>query len=452
MRALFRASLPIALGLFAVAVVRCKSSTQTAGVHPDRPTEGHTAPIPDPPPSRVTMHVSIFAEAIASELEHRLPLEGGGDVDLVAGQKLSYTWKRDPFQLRFDRGRLQVSTVASVLAHFLGERALKIHLDVAGEPVITPDYRAELQSTEVKVSAGGSFERVNHAVEEKLREQLVQTLEGFHLDVRPLLTELYARIAQPIPLPIGDPPSGCAELKVATIEAGPTVLAGGLEKDLGVVVLPSVTLPCSRTSTIPPPLPLLANVASIPSGPFTVVVPIAAEYRELSRAMDKAIGGRLYFSKEHPGLYMYRPEVFASDETVVIRMMIGGLVKLGSIDTSLDGEIFFSGHPRLQDNQITVPDLDLTAGTVDALLALKLALDRDSIREQARSALRLDVSERIAAVKNKLSTELTFSDGLGCVRAELLRSEITGIYPHQSFLRIYVTVNGQGAIYLPCKR
>jgi hypothetical protein len=149
---------------------------------------------------------------------------------------------------------------------------------------------------------------------------------------------------------------------------------------------------------------------------------------------------------------MEKPEVFSSDETIVIRMLIGGVINLTGMDTTLDGELYFSGHPRLIDNQITVPDLDLTPGTVDTLLGLKLAFDRESIRDQARMALRLDVSERLALVKEKLSSELSFDDGLGCVRAQLLRSEITGIYPHQSFLRIYVSVNAQGSIYLPCRQ
>jgi uncharacterized protein DUF4403 len=453
-------------GLASIAVVTfllaCSGgkSGPSASIHPTKPGEGRLGPAADPPPSRVTMHVSIFSDAIASELDQSVPATGMGDVDFVAGQKIHYTWKREPFQLRFDRGRLIVSTTATVLVRLLGERSFLIHLTVGGEPVITPDYQAELQSTDVDVKADGSVERVNRAIEERLKAELTAQLESFHLDVRPLVQELYARIAAPIPLPFGgggrgdghDHKGGCAELRVAAIEAGPTVLARGVEKDLGVVVLPSVTLPCSRTTTIAPPLPLLANVASIPSGPFTVVVPIAAEYGELSRAMEQAINGRLHFSTEYPHLYLEKPQVYASDETLVIRLNLGGVAEApGGVTTNLEGELYFSGHPRLADNQITVPDLELTTGTVDALLRLKFALDGNGIRDQARAALRLDVSERLAMVKDKLSKELSFNEGLGCVRAELLRSEITGIYPHQGFLRIYVTVNAQVSIYLPCR-
>jgi hypothetical protein len=416
-------------------------------VRSPRPGEGRPSPVADPPPSRVTMHVSIFGEAIRANLDSSLPATGEGDVDLLAGKTLHYVWTREPLVLKFDRGRVVVTTNVNGAVQLLGERKFTIKVRVFGEPVITPDYRAVLQSTEVDIRAEGSVESVNRTIEKTLQEQLTQTLETFQLDVRPLVEQLYARIAQPIPLESG----GCAELRVASIEAGPTVLAGGMEKDISVVVLPSVTLPCARTSTTPPPLPLLANVASLPTGPFTVVVPIAAEYGELSRAMDKAMNGKLFFSKEYPRIYLEKPEVFSAEETVIIRMMLGGTVDIGDMTASLGGELYFSGHPRLADNQITVPDLELTSGSLDALTQLKFALDGGSIRDQARQALRLDVSERLALVRDKLSTQLSFNEGAGCVRAELLRAEVTGIYPHQSFLRIYVTASAQGSVYLPCK-
>lgn len=434
-----------------VLAVSC-AGTSRQSIHPDAPPEGRSVPIADPPPSRVTIHVSIFPEALKAQLEASLPPGAEGEVDFLAGKTLEYVWVRDPFELRFDRGRVVVSTLVTATVKLLGDRVFKIQLKVAGEPIITPDYQAALQSAEVTVAAEGSLDRLNRAIEEKLRAQLLDTLENIRLDVRPLITEFYQRLMQPIPLPAGYGENGCATLEVAAIEAGPTVLAGGIEKDLGIVVLPSVTMPCARTSTVPPPLPLLANVASIPSGPFTVVVPVAADYLELSKAMEKSINNKLYFSKEYPRLYLEKPQIYSSGESLVIKLMLGGDLEVAGMATDLEGELYFSGHPRLVDNQITIPDLELTPGTVDSLLGLKVLLDGGSIRDQARAALRLDISERLNAVKDKLSTELTFKDGLGCARADLLRSEITGIHPHASFLRIYVTINAQSSIYLPCKR
>ena len=55
----------------------------------------------------------------------------------------------------------------------------------------------------------------------------------------------YLKLAKPLPFKVGDA-DACVRLGLQTIEAGPTVLAGGIEKDLSVVVAPSVTLPCTN--------------------------------------------------------------------------------------------------------------------------------------------------------------------------------------------------------------
>ena len=199
-------------------------------------------------------------------------------------------------------------------------------------------------------------------------------------------------------------------------------------------------------------MPLLQNVSTLPSGPFKVVIPVAARYEELSKALEASMKGRLHFSESHPELYMENPHVYPSDDTVVIKMDLGGNARVGSYSVPMTGEIFFAGHPRVIDNQISVPDLEITPGTASELLKLKFALDYQSIRDQARQALRVDISERLAAVQNKLSTEMTFAEDLGCVRGQVLRSEVTGIYPHPSFLRIYVQVDAQLGLYLPCKK
>ena len=405
------------------------------------------------------------------KLAGSLPRSGEGEAELLAGQTLRYTWQREPVELRFDRGRIAVTVKVLGRFQLLGERLFPISVTIIGEPVITPDFKALLQSTEVAVKADGPLDSVNRAVEEKLQGVISGTLQDFRMDVRPLLESAFARLARPIEVPVGDQVA-CAELRLAALEAGPTVLADGVEKDFAVVVLPSVTLPCtpvaSLSSSAPADggpslpdagpvvassfkLPLLANVASLPTGPFTVTLPVAARYEELSLAFESAIQGKLFFSEDYPELYLEKPHVYPSGDAVVIRMLLGGSARVAGLTIPMDGEIFFAGHPRVIDNQLAVPDLDITPGTAAELVKLKFALDGEAIREQARAAMRVDVSERLAAVKDKLSTELSFAEGEGCVRAEALRSEVTGIFPHETFLRIYVQVDAQASLYMPCK-
>jgi hypothetical protein len=318
--------------------------------------------------------------------------------------------------------------------------------------VIASDYHARLQSAEVHVDSDDPRLRAAQNLAgalDKIREQIAGKLETFAYDLRPTVAEAHARVARPLDLPLGDA-HGCAELRVLGLEAGPTVLADGVEKDLALIVAPAVTLPCAAPAE-PAPLPPLANVATLQPGPFTVRVPIAARYDELARAMSLTFpDGKLYFSKEFPQLYMEKPEVYASRDQLVLKLHIAGPIHKFGIHTTLDGDLFMSGHPTVVDNEIRVPDLEPTVETGSFLLRLKAALDGDSIRNQAREALHLDIGARLASVRDKLSTELAFANAEGCLRAGVNKIEVTGVYAHQSYLRVYVALTAQAAVYLPC--
>jgi hypothetical protein len=262
--------------------------------------------------------------------------------------------------------------------------------------------------------------------------------------------ESYQRVAAPIPFEVGDA-QACAVLKVTSIEAGPSVIAGGLEKDIAFVVEPSVTLPCSPAQLSPEPPPL-SNVATLPSGPFSVVVPIAARYEELAKAMSAAFtDGKLFFSKSFPELYLTNPEVYASQkDELVVKLHLAGPIKAAGISANLDGDLYFAGHPVVVDNELRIPDLEPTVDTKSFLLGLKASLDHEGIRDQARAALKLDLGQRFAAVRSKLSDDVGFGGDLGCLRSNVAKIEVTGVYPHASYLRVYVTTTAQAAVHLPC--
>jgi len=318
--------------------------------------------------------------------------------------------------------------------------------------VVSTDNRARLQAPTVQVTSSDRRLRLAQSVGgalDKIREQIEAQIKDFAYDIKPLIAEAHGRIARPIDLPLGGA-RGCALLSVLGVEAGPTVLADGIEKDLAVVVAPSVTLPCTWPETAPP-LPPLANVSALPTGPFTVAVPVAARYEELQKAMVLAFtDGKLYFSKEFPQLYMEKPEIYASKDQLVLKLHIKGPIHKFGIDTTLDGDLYMVGHPTVVDNEIRVPDLEPTIETQSFLLRLKAALDGGAIRDQAREALHLDIGDRLAEVRKKLSSDLTFGDNHGCLRSNVSKIEVTGVHTHQGYLRVYVALTGQASVYMPC--
>ena len=421
-------------------------------VYPPRPPTNAGDAIADPSPSRVVVHATVSSKAIARALDEALPKNGQGTFPLL-GSERGFTWRRGTPTVKVGQGRVSVDLHVDAKADLpLSSVDLPLEVRVLAEPIVTSDYVARLQSTEVTVTSSDRLVKVADSlggVLEKVKKEIEGRVAAFSYELKPMVAEAHERIARPLDLPLGDA-HGCAKLDVLGIEAGPTVLADGIEKDLALVVSPSVTLPCGATGPAAPPPPL-ANVSTLTPGPFVVNLAIAARYEELTKAMGLAFtDGKLFFSQEFPGLYLDQPEVYPSGELLVVKLHVGGPVKKMGIETTLDGDLFLAGHPKIVDNELTVPDLEPTIDTSSLLLRLKATLDGKSLRDQARQALRLDLAERLGKVKEKLSSELGFGDGQGCLRASVDKIEVTGLHAHAAYLRLNVAVTGRASAYLPC--
>jgi hypothetical protein len=403
-------------------------------------------------PSRVVMHTTITSTGLKSAIEQGVPETGEGTFPLL-GRERKFTWKRSPAAVRFGQGRIALEIHVDANAD-MPVSSLDIPLDfhIAAEPVITSDYVAKLQSLDVKVDSTGRLVKFADTVADvlaKVKKEVEAKLVDFSYDLRPLLGEAFQRVAKPIDLPLGDA-KGCASLKILGVEAGPTVLADGFEKDLAMVIAPSITIPCAADAAAQS-LPPLANVATIQPGPFSVSIPIAARYDELAKAMTLAFtDGKLFFNKDFPELYLADPEVYAGKDQLVLKLRIGGPIHKYGLDVDLAGDLYMAGHPQVVDNELRVPDLEPTIETSSFLLKLKAAVDGNNIRDQARAALKLDIGERLRSVKDKLSSNLAFGNGQGCVKAAADKIEVSGVHVHANYLRLYVGVVGRASVYLPC--
>ncbi|MCU0700350.1 MAG: DUF4403 family protein [Myxococcaceae bacterium] len=436
--------------LVALVVSGCAT---TMPLYPSRPASAVGAPPADPLPAKLVVHLTATADGLKRALDTKVPASGETTVELKGPRPVR--WSRAPFTLRFADGRVELKTELSLETELpvLGKTTVPVSVAVTGEPIITSDWKARLQGATSKLESKDLRLRTMQGVAgvlEKAQDALDGFIENFSWDLSPQLTRAWERVSTPIPFPVGDA-SACAQLRVTSIEAGPTVVAGGLEKDVAFVVAPSVSLPCPSDAPRAE-LPRLANVATLPSGPFTVEVPIAARYEELAKAMSATFtDGKLYFSKSYPELYLSDPEVFATkDEQLVVKLHLAGPIKAAGFSATLDGDLFFAGHPQVVDNVLRVPDLEPTVQTTSFLLGLKATLDANGIRDQARAALTLDLGERFRAVRERLSTDTPFDENLGCARTNVSKIAVTGVYPHAAYLRVYLSLTAQGSVYLPC--
>ena len=435
-------------------------SSCTEALYPPRPPLTPGPALADPPQSRVNMHISLTETGMRELIEATVPQQGEVPFSFLGQRKL--LWKRSPVELRFNNaaGTIGVRATITGQATVATNPTFAIIMTAEVQPALGSDFMALLQNPQVQVQSedkllkaaewgAGALTMIKDEVEKRLRE--------LRIDLRPLLAENYEKLARPINFPVGDA-SACVKLGVQSIEAGPSVLAGGFEKDLSVVVAPSVTLPCSPDKSMTTggsKLPPLHNVASIPTGPFEVIVPIAATYAELQKAMKQAFtDGKLVFDPEYPNLYLEKPELYASGGQIVTKLHLNGFVKKGwKID--LEGDLFMSGQPEIVDNQLSVPNLEPTIETKSAILRLKTTLDSDKMKKQIRQALRLDIGARLQTVRDKLSKDLIVRHKLNpgpeaCVKADIGRSEVSGLVAHDAYLRMYVKVSARAAAYLPC--
>lgn len=432
-----------------VVLMACATATP---LYPSRPSVSQGAPHNDPAPAKIMVHLTATADGLKQALDTKVPQSGEATFEFRGPRGVE--WQRSPFTLRFADGRIEVKTELQVLANLpvVGQLNVPISVSVVGEPILTSDWKARLQGAKSKVESKDLRLRTLQGLAgllETAQKMMDEYIEQFSWDLSPQIRDAWARMTLPIPLP--GTADGCAQLDVTSIEAGPTVIAGGFEKDLAFVVQPSVTLPCAAKTLSAEP-PRLANVATLPSGPFTVVVPIAARYDELAKAMAMAFtDGKLFFSKSYPQLYLTAPEVFASQtDQLVVKLHLAGPITAAGVKADLDGDLYFAGHPVVVDNELRIPDLEPTVETSSFLLGLKASLDKDGIREQARSALKLDLGDRFAAVRQKLSSDVPFDNGLGCLRANVAKIEVGPIYTHGAYLRVYVSATAQAGVYLPC--
>lgn len=434
-------------------------------LYPPRPPQLPGPALAEPPPSRMTMHVSLTSAGLSKLIESTVPLSGEVPFTLLGPRKL--LWQRTPVELSFDGATGKIGVRATINGEAMlpaTSKRFSLNFTAEAQPVLSSDYLAQLQSPVVTIQ---SDDRLLKAAEwsagvlSDLKTDLEKRLRELRVDLRPVLADNYQKLAKPFSFKVGEA-NACVRMGLQSIEAGPTVLAGGIEKDIGIVVAPSVTLPCTDEQGMAKgaaALPRLHNVASIPSGPFEVTIPVAATYEELQKAMSQAFtGGKLFFSKDFPDLYMEKPEVYASSGQIVVKLHLNGFVKKG-FKVHLEGDLFMTGRPQVRDNELGVPDLEPTVATQNALLKLKTSIDSDSIKRQARDALRLDIGARLQSARAKVTKDLLVRQRLSsgsadspeaCVKVDLGRVEVTDVFAHDAYLRMYVKVAASTAAYLPC--
>lgn len=420
------------------------------------------------------MHLTLTREGLQALLDALVPKADTGNYALLGAR--TWSWTRSPFALAFDDARKSMTATTDVTAtvEVPGtslQIAMKVSADV--QPVFTAQHRLVLQAVKVRVTSDDRRIKVAEygaGLTAHVEKTLQEKLTTLAVDLAPTFTALHQKMATPMFLPLGAA-SACFTLDVRGLEAGPSILADGLEKELALTIAPSLTMPCtvrgkdgtavSLDAATPAPvevgaLPPLRNSSGIEGGPFSLSIPIAAGYPELEKVMMLAFpDGKLFFSADNPGLYITDPRITSSGGEVVVAVRIAGFVEKG-VRIDVDGDLFLTGRPTVRDNFLEFPDLKPSLETEQVLLQAAVAWKLPELTAAVKKALRLDLSARLSSVKAKLTESLSMEkvvvDGVPalCTRAEIGRLEVKDIAVHDPYLRATVTTTALLLASLPC--
>ena len=322
-------------GAAALAAV-LSASACTEALYPPRPQQTPGPALADPPTSRVTMHLSLTSSGMSQLIEASVPQRGEVPFTLIGQRKL--IWQRTPITLTFDGATGKIGVRATITGEAtlpVGSKSFSLTMAAEAQPVLSSDYLAQLRAPNVSIT---SEDRLLRAAEwgrrRAVRSQGTDrkaACRAAHRSAADARTELPGRWRSRFPSRSAMPRPVVAW---AWWRSKPARRCWpGVSKRSRCGHRPSITMPCTNEAgmaqgakTVPP----LHNVSSIPSGPFTVTMPVAATYEELQRAMKQAFtNGKLFFSPEYPDLYLERPEVYASGGQVVTKLHLDGFVKKG---------------------------------------------------------------------------------------------------------------------------
>jgi hypothetical protein len=408
-----------------------------------------------PRPSTAVLHLSLAGDALRAAIDQQIPQSPSGDFTLH-GIKLRASLSREPVDLHFENDRVVLHTTGtiSVFGPVTGyNHKIPIDLTVRAAPVVASDYQVRLQDVDVDLHPTNPLLEKAAEVVGGLRwvDGLMRGKLGeVTYDLRPLLAQGATWANTPVKLPIDD--KSCVRARVSAVMAGPTILAGGFEKNLALVIAPSVyvegatpTGQCDPT-TPPPPLPLLQNVEALQPGPFTVELPIDLDYGVVSREFGKRFipAGGLRATPDHD-LFLDQPRVYPSSGKMVIAMHLSG--KVGRYQEN--GEIYLAGNPSAENGRFTVPDLAVTVESKDYLLKLANVVMSDDMAKSASAQMDFDLRPTIDSITANLTRRFPV-ENLGCLIAGVDHVDVLGFEFHDASMRVRLAVTAHAEMDAPC--
>ena len=402
-------------------------------------------PIAQAQPFKHHIHFGATQEGLLAVLEEQLPTEG-----VIKHKKHQYQYSRGSFLLDIQDNHIRFVLPLSI-QNIPAWGHADVDVTVQVRPLLTQDYKFLLQDLNIDIQLKGKSLKVLNwfvGIEDFLVSFIEEEVQNADMDIRPLMSELFATYAKPLSFPVGKT-EGCIAYNISRIEMDDTKYIRGIEQDMTLTLAPSVTIPCNPLVENAS-LPVLNHISAVDTGHHEMVIPIAISYEGLRKSLGRIFtDGKFFFSAEHKELYVTEPDIFTVDESLIIKMNLKG--KLRSIfSPKIDGAIYFKGTIRIRDNVLTVDEIDTYADTGELLLKLATDLKKQAIILELHKALKFDITQLIAQNKERFSRPYSLLNGKACAKNVIEDVTIDDIFLHKSYVRAYMRGYTSTSIYVPC--
>lgn len=421
---------PAVLAVAALALAACGTRVDVPA--PD--TAAATLPFPEPPPSVVTLPISLELGAVVRKVEGAVPRTQSredewhpmGKVPVLGTLYVKEMWERDPLEIGLEGNGVEVSTQVRYRARIAEQTCFPrlgcrwTQLAWCGHEGTMPSLRVGLNTrlrwrrdwtvepattaAPVRTGAPCRLTRANVDVSDRVQKAVQGLLDGAvpqvdaemrkALVLRSKVEDVWTRLQEPIPAGKG---VFLLFRPEAIAVAEPTARGTRMSTTVAVTTRPRVVLG-ERPETRALPLPDFSR--SVPrAGGFRVTLVAEMPYETANRLLEEALVGKEMELRGHRikvrGVQLYP----GGGERLALRVKVGGDAR---------GTLYFVGTPIYNPvaQTVVVPDLDFSVESRNVLGRSADWLLHDELRDRIRQAAHFAVGDRVTEIREKVNTAM----------------------------------------------
>ena len=166
------------------------------------------------------------------------------------------------------------------------------------------------------------------------------------------------------------------------------------------------------------------------------MIPVVAEYEVINRRLQERVVGQVFDSPVGKPLKISSAHLYGSGAQLIIELGVTG---------AMNGILYATGHPVYDEEMrlLRFEHFDYTADTRNVVVRSADALFHQKILARIEPETRIDLSDRIDELRNRLASLLTREVEPGWwLEATVSRLNALGIYPVAGGVEVQIVADG----------